>query len=111
MTSPPTAAPTAPDGTPERATRPFLVLGIVLTAVFVQLLDVSIVNVAIPSIQADLGASAAAVQLVLAGYQQGVHVTPQMQNTVWISLTIIPAISCLVSAVPFFFYRLGGPRK
>ena len=48
---------------------PFVVLGIVLTAVFVQLLDVSIVNVAIPSIQADVGASFAAVQLVLAGYQ------------------------------------------
>ena len=48
---------------------PFLVLAIVLTAVFVQLLDVSIVNVAIPSIQADIGASFAAIQLVLAGYQ------------------------------------------
>ena len=44
-------------------------LGIVLTAVFVQLLDVSIVNVAIPSIQADVGASFAQIQLVLAGYQ------------------------------------------
>ncbi len=52
-----------------RTPRPFLVLGIVLTAVFVQLLDISIVNVAIPSIQGDLGASASSVQLVLAGYQ------------------------------------------
>jgi EmrB/QacA subfamily drug resistance transporter len=53
-----------------RATKhPFVVLAIVLTAVFVQLLDVSIVNVAIPSIQADIGASFAEVQLVLAGYQ------------------------------------------
>ena len=48
---------------------PFLVLAIVLTAVFVQLLDVSIVNTAIPAIQLDIGASFAAVQLVLAGYQ------------------------------------------
>lgn len=48
---------------------PFVVLAIVLTAVFVQLLDVSIVNVAIPSIQRDIGASFAAIQLVLAGYQ------------------------------------------
>ena len=48
---------------------PFLVLAIVLTAVFVQLLDVSIVNVAIPSIQKDIGASFASVQLVIAGYQ------------------------------------------
>ena len=59
MTSPPDA----------RTPRPFVVLAIVLTAVFVQLLDVSIVNVAIPSIQTDIGASFAAVQLVLAGYQ------------------------------------------
>lgn len=55
---------------PTRAEKhPFLVLAIVLTAVFVQLLDVSIVNVAIPSIQTDINASFAEVQLVLAGYQ------------------------------------------
>ncbi len=69
--SAPAPAPDAPPTTagPEHATRPFLVLGIVLTAVFVQLLDISIVNVAIPSIQTDLGADAASIQLVLAGYQ------------------------------------------
>lgn len=54
---------------PRAERHPFLVLAIVLTAVFVQLLDVSIVNVAIPSIQTDIGASFAEVQLVLAGYQ------------------------------------------
>jgi EmrB/QacA subfamily drug resistance transporter len=48
---------------------PNAVLAIVLTAVFMNLLDVSIVNVAIPSIQKDLDASFAEVQLVLAGYQ------------------------------------------
>jgi sugar (glycoside-pentoside-hexuronide) transporter len=48
--------------------------------------------------------------IVLAGYQDGVHVTAQMQQTVWISITIIPAISCLLSVVPFVFYRLGAPR-
>ena len=64
-----TAAP-APTGAGARGERhPFLVLAIVLTAVFVQLLDVSIVNVAIPSIQHDIGASFASIQLVLAGYQ------------------------------------------
>ena len=52
-----------------RPQRPLLVLGIVLTSVFVQLLDISIVNVAIPSIQSDLGATTASIQLVLAGYQ------------------------------------------
>lgn len=61
---------TAAPPTTSRAERhPFFVLAIVLTAVFVQLLDVSIVNTAIPSIQKDIGASFAAVQLVLAGYQ------------------------------------------
>jgi sugar (glycoside-pentoside-hexuronide) transporter len=48
--------------------------------------------------------------IVIAGYQEGVHITPAIQNTVWISISIVPAISCLVSAIPFFFYRLGGPR-
>lgn len=52
-----------------RERRPGLVLAVVLIAVFVNLLDVSIVNVAIPSIQADLGASFAEIQLVLTGYQ------------------------------------------
>lgn len=54
---------------PPSVERPYLVLFTVLTAVFVQLVDVSIVNVAIPSIQSDIGASFAQVQLVLAGYQ------------------------------------------
>jgi sugar (glycoside-pentoside-hexuronide) transporter len=44
----------------------------------------------------------------IAGYHDGVHVTFGMQQTVWLSLTIVPAISCLLSAVPFWFYRLGG---
>ena len=54
---------------PRPDAKPFVVLAIVLTAVFVQLLDVSIVNVAIPAIQTDIGASFGEVQLVLAGYQ------------------------------------------
>ena len=48
--------------------------------------------------------------VVAAGYEQGVVVTPEMQNTVFISITLVPALSCLVSAVPFLFYRLGGKR-
>jgi sugar (glycoside-pentoside-hexuronide) transporter len=43
--------------------------------------------------------------VVLAGYQDGAHITSQMQQTVWISITIVPAISCFVSAIPFVFYR------
>ncbi len=60
---------TAPAASPRSQRHPYLVLAIVLTAVFVNLLDVSIVNVAIPSIQQDIGASFAEVQLVLASYQ------------------------------------------
>jgi GPH family glycoside/pentoside/hexuronide:cation symporter len=48
--------------------------------------------------------------VVLAGYQDGVKITPQLQNTVFFSITIIPAISCVLSAIPFFFYRLGAPK-
>jgi Na+/melibiose symporter-like transporter len=44
--------------------------------------------------------------LVIAGYEEGVVVTPQMQQTVWIAITLAPAISCLLSAIPFFRYRL-----
>ena len=41
----------------------------VLIASFMILLDISIVNVAIPSVQRDLGATYAEIQWVLAGYQ------------------------------------------
>lgn len=53
----------------------FLVVPIILAAVFVQLLDVSIVNVAVPSIQRQLHASFASVELVIAGYQLGFALT------------------------------------
>jgi sugar (glycoside-pentoside-hexuronide) transporter len=49
--------------------------------------------------------------IVIAGYHDGVHVTADMQQTVWLSITIVPAVSCVLSIVPFLFYRLGGPRK
>jgi EmrB/QacA subfamily drug resistance transporter len=49
--------------------RRWIVLFVVLTASFMVLLDISIVNVAIPSIQRNLGASFGQIQLVLAGYQ------------------------------------------
>jgi EmrB/QacA subfamily drug resistance transporter len=44
-------------------------LAVVLTAGFMQLVDISIVNVAIPSIQRDLDATYSQIQWVLAGYQ------------------------------------------
>ncbi len=51
------------------------------------------------------------LMVALAGYEEGVEVTPDMQNTVWIAITLIPAVSCLLSAVPFWFYRLGGRTR
>jgi sugar (glycoside-pentoside-hexuronide) transporter len=46
--------------------------------------------------------------VVLAGYHADVHITPDMKQTVFFSITIVPAISCVLSAIPFFFYRLGN---
>jgi len=44
--------------------------------------------------------------VVLAGYDATATVTPSMQNIVFLSITVVPAISCVLSAIPFFFYRL-----
>jgi EmrB/QacA subfamily drug resistance transporter len=49
--------------------RRWVALAVVLIAGFMQLVDISIVNVAIPSIQRDLDATYAEIQWVLAGYQ------------------------------------------
>ncbi|MFF1505969.1 MFS transporter [Streptomyces sp. NPDC058326] len=48
--------------------RPGPLLGVLLAAQFMALLDVFIVNVAAPTIRAELSASGAALQLVVAGY-------------------------------------------
>lgn len=53
------------DGPPAN---PYLGLGVILSATFVQLLDASIVTVAVPAIQEDLDASFASVQLMIAVY-------------------------------------------
>lgn len=45
-----------------------------------------------------------------AGYENGVAVTPAMQQTIWFGFTIVPAISCLLSAVAFWFYRLDAKK-
>ncbi len=55
--------------------RRWVALAIVLIAGFMQLVDISIVNVAIPSIQRDLDASYSQIQWVLAGYQLAFAVT------------------------------------
>ena len=68
MSSP--TATTEPGRAPGDADpRRWVGLFVVLTAGFMQLVDISIVNVAIPSIQRDLDATYAQIQWVLAGYQ------------------------------------------
>ena len=51
-----------------RGPRPGVVLAIVLTGQLMAVLDATIVNVAVPSIHADLHASGAGLQLIVAGY-------------------------------------------
>ena len=51
------------------------------------------------------------VFIVIAGYENGVAITATMQNTVFAAITLVPAVSCLLSAIPFYFYRLGGPLR
>jgi hypothetical protein len=48
-----------------RQSRRWLVLGIVLKRTFLAILDVAIVNVAIPSIHTDLGASYGQIEFVI----------------------------------------------
>src|SRR5262245_743762 len=50
------------------STRPGLLLGTVLTGQFMAILDVSIVNVAAPTLREDLHANGSGLQLVVAGY-------------------------------------------
>ncbi|WP_019887123.1 DHA2 family efflux MFS transporter permease subunit [Streptomyces purpureus] len=61
------AAAAAPDA-PAADRRRWLALAIVMTAAFMDLVDVTIVNIAIPSIERNLGASFGAIQWITAGY-------------------------------------------
>ncbi|WP_441246140.1 MFS transporter [Kitasatospora sp. McL0602] len=65
VTLPGSVTPAAP--TPARG-RPGALLALVLTGQFMAVLDVSIVNVAVPTIRTDLHATGAGLQLVIAGY-------------------------------------------
>ncbi|MEU3499330.1 MFS transporter [Streptomyces hundungensis] len=60
--TPESAAPAAADR------RRWFALAIVMTAAFMDLVDVTIVNIAIPSIQQDTGASFSSIQWITAGY-------------------------------------------
>jgi EmrB/QacA subfamily drug resistance transporter len=57
-----------PDSGPEADPRRWKALSVALVAGFMALLDVSIVNVALPSIRANLGADEADLQWVVSGY-------------------------------------------
>ena len=70
-TAPPPGADAPPAKVPEQATldpRRWLALCSVMTALFMVLLDISIVNVAIPAIRNNLSANNADIQFVVAGY-------------------------------------------
>ncbi|RDD89826.1 MFS transporter [Streptomyces parvulus] len=62
----PPASPAPPPGAGDR--RRWFALAIVMTAAFMDLVDVTIVNIAIPSIQADEGATVSQIQWITAGY-------------------------------------------
>jgi EmrB/QacA subfamily drug resistance transporter len=73
MPSTPATAPTAltapaPPGRRHRSLRPGVVLALVCGAQFMVILDLAVVNVAIPSMQADLGLSQADLQWVVITY-------------------------------------------
>ncbi|MFJ2719159.1 MFS transporter [Streptomyces sp. NPDC087437] len=58
----------APAPVPTADRRRWFALAIVMTAAFMDLVDVTIVNIAIPSIQQDAGASFSQIQWITAGY-------------------------------------------
>jgi EmrB/QacA subfamily drug resistance transporter len=68
MTSTMTDSAAADSGGAPGTTRPWLMLGVLLAGQFMALLDVMIVNVAMPTIGSDLSASGAALQLSVSGY-------------------------------------------
>ncbi|WP_405771941.1 MFS transporter [Streptomyces sp. NBC_01538] len=64
--TPTPVADPVPNSVPDR--RRWFALAIVMTAAFMDLVDVTIVNVAIPSIQREAGASFSQIQWITAGY-------------------------------------------
>lgn len=62
-----TAVLTRP-GAPARSARPGAILTVLLLAQFMAILDVSIVNVAVPTMRTDLHTPGAGLQLIVAGY-------------------------------------------
>ena len=67
-TSPPASAQTSSPAAPDYDPRRWMALPVVLSATFMSLFDIFVVNVAAPSIQHDLHASASILEMVVAGY-------------------------------------------
>lgn len=44
--------------------------------------------------------------LVFAAYTKGVAVTESMRQTLWVSVTLVPAVSCLLSLIPLRWYQV-----
>jgi len=40
------------------------------------------------------------------GYEKGVEVTESMKDSVYMTITLVPALSCLASVVPFAFFKI-----
>lgn len=57
-----------------------------------------------------LSTTAFGVAVAAIGYSKGVSITPVMQGGVYFTITIIPAISCLLGIVPFLIYDLTESR-
>ena len=85
--APPPGAGTQPAGQApppsELDPRRWLALASVMTALFMVLLDVSIVNVAIPAIRSNLKANNADIQFVIAGYGLAYAVLLITGGTAW----------------------------
>lgn len=46
------------------------------------------------------------IVLTLVAYEKGVAITQTIKDSVFLSITVIPAVSAALSAIPFFFYPL-----
>ncbi|MER8233669.1 MFS transporter [Streptomyces sp. NPDC094049] len=68
LDAPPTDTEAVPTHTDQGDRRRWIALAIVMTAAFMDLVDATIVNIAIPSIERDLGADFGAIQWITAGY-------------------------------------------
>ncbi len=105
------------DHAPTVTRREWLLLLVILTAPLLSVLDVFIVNIAIPAIRADLGATGADVELVIAGYLLGFSAflitggragDQYGRRRVFIAgLTLFTLTSCLCGVAPSIGQLIG----